>query len=249
VTLDDALAELYGVGLDDFAAERTRLARELRAAGQKDDAAAVAKVRKPTLAAWVLNQLARRNSREVDLLLHAGHRLRQSQAGVVRGGGREAYEQARQAEAEALRHLGREAAVLLRSARGGATDATLAQVVNGLRAAAVSDEGRERLARGTFVRPPEEASGFGLLGELVGELPDAPKRKARPADARREQARRTKAELREARARLRDAEGSLKAAEKAKREAERAAGAAAAQVEAARAEVERLEKALEQGSG
>ena len=246
MTLEDAIGHLYGVDLDDFAAERTRLAKELRSAGQKDDAAAVAKLRKPTVAAWVLNQLARRNAREIDLLLHAGHRLRTSQAGVVRGGTREAYEQARQAEADALRHLGREAEALLRSERGGATDATVVQIVNGLRAAAVSDEGRERLARGTFVRPPEEPSGFGLLGELVGDLPAArPAKARRRGDARREEARRAKAELREARSRLRDAEAALEEAQGAARAAERAVSEAAARADAARAEVERLEQALE----
>src|SRR5690242_7776649 len=100
MTLDEATDELYGADLDDFGTERARLAKELRAEGRQADAAALAKLRKPTVAAWVLNQLARRNRREVDLLLHAGHRLRQSQAGVVRGGKRESYEQAREAEAD-----------------------------------------------------------------------------------------------------------------------------------------------------
>ena len=123
MTLDEATDRLYGVDLDDFGAERTRLAKELGAAGQTTDAAAFAKLRKPTTAAWVLNQLARRNRRDVDLLLDAGHRLRQAQAGVVRGGKRESFEQARQTEADALRRLGREAEKLLRSARGNASDA------------------------------------------------------------------------------------------------------------------------------
>src|SRR5438132_6785985 len=160
MTVDEAADELYGVALDEFVPERARLAKELRAAGARADADAVAKLRKPTLPAWVLNQLARRNRRDVDLLLDAGHRLRQAQAGVVRGGKRESFEQARQTEADALRRLGREAEKLLRSARGNASDAVLKQIVQGLRAAAVSDEAREQLARGTFVRPPDETSGF-----------------------------------------------------------------------------------------
>src|SRR5262249_62367924 len=100
-------------------------AKELRGEGRREEAAQVAKLRKPTIAAWALNQLVRRNRREVDLLLHAGHRLRQAQAGVVRGGERASFEQARQTEAEAGRSLGREAEALLRSERGGATPALL----------------------------------------------------------------------------------------------------------------------------
>ena len=240
MTLDEATDRLYGVDLDDFSGERARLAKELRAAGQKTEAAAVAKLRKPTAAAWVLNQLARRNRRDVDLLLDAGHRLRQTQAGVVRGGKRESFEQARQTEAEALRRLGREAEKLLRSARGNASEAMLKQIVQGLRAASVSDEGREQLARGTFVRPPDETSGFDLLGELVGELPPLS-----PAKQRRDEDRRAKAELRETRTRLREAEAELRKAEAEQRKAERDAHAAAERADTARQEVERLKRTLE----
>ena len=138
------------------------------------------------------------------------------------------------------RRLGREAEKLLRSARGNASDAVLKQIVQGLRAAAVSDEGREQLARGTFVRPPDETSGFGLLSELVGELPEPS-----PAKQRREEDRRAKADLREARKRLREAEAELRKAEADERKAERDAQAAAERADAARQEVERLKRALE----
>jgi hypothetical protein len=241
MTREEATDRLYGVDLDEFSAERTRLAKELREEGRREDAAQVGKLRKPTIAAWALNQLVRRNRREVDLLLHAGHRLRQSQAGVVRGGKRDSFEQARQTEAEAVRLLGREAEALLRAERGGASEAVVDQVVRGLRAAAVSDEGREHLARGDFVRPPEGESGFDLLSGLVGELPKRPP----PAKQRRDDARRAKAELQEARRRLREAEAELRGADAEVRRSERAAQAAAESVEAARAEVERRERAGE----
>src|SRR5437868_230857 len=231
--LEGAIDELYGASLEDFVSERTRLAKELREAGSREQAEAVAKLRKPTTAAWVLNQLARRNRRDVDLLLDAGHRLRQAQAGVVRGGKRESFEQARQTEADALRRLGREAEKLLRSARGNASDAVLKQIVQGLRAAAVSDEAREELARGTFVRPPDETSGFGLLSELVGELPPPS-----PAKQRRDEDRRAKAELRETRKRLREAERELRTAEAEQRSAERDVQAAAGRADTARQEIE-----------
>jgi hypothetical protein len=241
VTLDEATDRLYAVDLDEFGAERARLVKELRGEDRREEAAQVGKLRKPTIAAWALNQLVRRNRREVDLLLHAGHRLRQSQAGVVRGGKRTSFEQARQTEAEAVRSLGREAEALLRSERGGASGAVVDQVVRGLRAAAVSEEGREHLARGDFVRPPEGESGFELLSGLVGDLPERPA----PAKRRSDDERRAKAELQEARSRLREAEAGLRAAEAEVRRAERAAQAAAARVEAAQAEVERRERAAE----
>src|SRR5262245_60036324 len=241
MTLEEAADRLYGVDLDEFGAERARLVKELRSEGRREEAAQVGKLRKPTIAAWALNQLVRRNRREVDLLLHAGHRLRQSQAGVVRGGQRASFDQARQTEAEAVRSLGRQTEALLRSERGGASETVVDQVVRGLRAAAVSDEGREHLTRGDFVRPPEGESGFDLLSGLVGELPKRPP----PAKRGRDEARRVKAELQEARRRLREADAGLRAAEADVRRAERAAEAAAKRVDEARAEVERRERAAE----
>ena len=56
MTVEDALDDLYGAPLEDFVAERKRLAKKL--AG--DEAKDFAKARKPNVAAWVLNQLARR---------------------------------------------------------------------------------------------------------------------------------------------------------------------------------------------
>jgi hypothetical protein len=75
VTLDEATDELYAADLDAFVADRTRLARELKEGGDGEAAAKLAKLKKPTVAAWALNQLARRHRRDVDLLLDAGHRL------------------------------------------------------------------------------------------------------------------------------------------------------------------------------
>ncbi len=58
--LIEAAAEtLYGVAASGFTAERKRLADELKAAGARKAAAAVAKLPKPTTSAWVINQLQR----------------------------------------------------------------------------------------------------------------------------------------------------------------------------------------------
>ena len=83
--LDDAFDDLYAASPEDFVAERSRLAKALKDRGQAEDAKTLAATRKPTVAAWVLNQLARLNRREIDLLLDAGHRLREAQAGLLAG--------------------------------------------------------------------------------------------------------------------------------------------------------------------
>jgi hypothetical protein len=223
VTYDEALDELYGAPLDEFVAERKRLAKKLDGA----DAAALAKVRKPNVAAWVLNQLARRERRDVDLLLDAGHRLRQAQTGVLRGAEKAAFEDARRKESDALKRLTKAAERLLRDERGSASSGALAQINEGLRAAAVSEDGRELLARGRFTEPPK-AAGFEAFAGI-----DVPKRPPRRAHAKTAKPRRDDTKRREAQAQLRELERKLAAAEHTVR-------ALNAEVEAARRRLEKL---------
>jgi hypothetical protein len=185
VTFEEAVDELYGVPLEDFVAERTRLAKELGGEEGKE----LAKLRKPNIAAWTLNQLARNERRDVDLLLDAGHRMRQ--AGVEK----EAFEQARAKEADALRRLMKAAEQLDLSSQ------VVSKVNAALRAAAVTEEGRERLALGRFVDLPT-ASGFEAYEGL--ELPKPATKRA--PDTKKQD------ELREAKEALRDAEKRLRAA-------------------------------------
>jgi hypothetical protein len=206
VTLDEAIDELYGADLDAFTAARTRLARALRSEGSRDEAIELQQLRKPTVAAWALNQLARRNRRDVDMLLDAGYRLREAQAAALRGDARESFERARTTERDALRRLNREAERLLREERGGASPAVLSQINETLRAAAVTEEGRERLARGRFTAPlvPE---GFEALAGLVPDTPP-PRRVPRPSAADE------KRRLREAQKRVRELDAAARAATK-----------------------------------
>ena len=236
MTLDEALDHLYGVDPEDFVAERKRLARELKDAGDAASADAVAKTRKPTVAAWALNQLARKQRRDVDLLLDAGHRLRQAQEGVVGGDDRTAFEQAQKTERDALRRLTRQASELL----GGASAPTLAQISSTLRTAAVSEEGRELLARGRFTAPLE-AEGFDVFGALPAPRPSRGRKQA--------QTRAAGEELKKAKERLRELEREARAAEReAERlkaewtESERAAESARAAVAEAQRNVEKTQR-------
>jgi hypothetical protein len=72
--------ELYGAPLSRFTAERRRLAAERRAAGEASAAAAIGKLRRPGLAAWVVNQLWRVARAELEALFAAGQRMRQGEA-------------------------------------------------------------------------------------------------------------------------------------------------------------------------
>ncbi|MDP8988077.1 MAG: hypothetical protein M3N11_06985, partial [Actinomycetota bacterium] len=55
----DGLDQLYELEPRHFVAARDRLVRELRAAGERQAAAAVKGLRRPTVVAWALNQVAR----------------------------------------------------------------------------------------------------------------------------------------------------------------------------------------------
>jgi uncharacterized protein YhaN len=63
--LEQAGRELYGLDLDDFVARRNELAKQVRREGDRALAARVGALRKPSISAWALNQLAR--SRDDDL--------------------------------------------------------------------------------------------------------------------------------------------------------------------------------------
>jgi hypothetical protein len=235
MTLDDAIDELYGVDLDAFVAQRAKLARELKEQGTKDDADRLAKLRKPTVFAWTLNQLARRERRDVDLLLDAGHRLREAQADALRGGDRAEFERARQIERDALRRLERAAAKLL----GGSSSTLLPKISSTLRTAAVTEEGRELLARGRFVAPLEP-EGFGALAGLAPAGSPAARSRKSAADAARE----AKAARREAKARVRELELVAREAEARAEKLEREAAAARREAETARAAADEAEEKL-----
>jgi hypothetical protein len=143
IDLDHELDELYGVELPGFVARRNALAKELRAQGRNAASQRVKELRKPPRSVWIVNQLARRQRREVDLLLDSGHRAREAQREVL-GGKKADLDRALAQEREAL-------ATLLAAAREllpNASPAMIERVSQTLRAAAVTDAGREQLARG-----------------------------------------------------------------------------------------------------
>lgn len=228
--LEEALDQLYDAAPEEFVAVRKRLAKELKADGRADDGDHIAKVRKPTVAAWALNRLARDHRRDIDLLLDSGHRLRQAQAGVLRGDAREAFEQAQRAEREAIGRLMREAEQFL----GDASPAVHEQIAASLHAAAVSEQGREVLAAGRFTHPLT-LEGFDAVAGLA---PPPSKRAPKPKPSRSSE------DLKQARAELADARRRLREAERTAHEAHKLAAQADVNVEDATAAVRKAEQRL-----
>lgn len=84
--LDEAVAELYAAPLEDFVAVRTRLAK----GAERDLAQEIRALRKPTVTAWLLNQLGRESPEVVDAVRMLGGRMRAAQAAADMSALREA---------------------------------------------------------------------------------------------------------------------------------------------------------------
>ena len=223
--LDEELDRLFAADLERFTAERNELAKALRKEGRAADAEQIAGLKKPTVSAWIVNQLARRRRKDVDLLLDAGHRIREAQRGVLTGDERSALDEGRRRQQRALDAL-RDTAKEL-----GASGQTLERVSRTLRAAAVTDEGRELLARGRFT------SDLALQGfEAVAELGVTPSPSKRTPAAKAKRSKRD--DVAEARAALAAAREQVKEPRRRLRELEQEAVRV-------RRELERAESAVE----
>ena len=100
----EAAQDLYALAPAEFIAARTQLAKELKAAGRADDAAIVAKLRKPRMAEWALNRLAREQRDVVDrfaLAIAAAQAAQSAAIGGTTGDIREATTELRQATSAA----------------------------------------------------------------------------------------------------------------------------------------------------
>jgi len=173
--LDRAGDGLYALPLDEFVAARNDLAKRLKQGGDKEGASEVAALRKPTLVAWAVDQLAHTRRREVDLLLDAGKRLVDAQQASIRKGSRTELDAAQASLRKSVTKLTEAAAEILGSR---SSPSTLSRIAETLRTAATGAEGRELLARGRLV---EELSDTGW--DIVAALTPAPTKGRR---ARRE---------------------------------------------------------------
>lgn len=248
-------SELYGLPLDEFIDARKALAKELRADGGREEAAAVAALRKPTVAAWAVNQLVRSQAKDVRALLKAGDGLAAAQEALLagKGDGRK-LQAAGEKERAALDALVDAAGGLLSSSGAELSDAVLERIRETLHAAAVDATAREAVESGMLLKELAHA-GLGL-GEapMTADVPAAPSKKkpaaAAPAKAKKDAAKAEKAakaaaererkaaekleaERKEARTALRDAEKVVDRTARAVRSAQQARDRAAKALEAA----------------
>jgi hypothetical protein len=165
-------ADLYALPPDDFTAARNALAKDLKAAGDKDGAAEVSKLRRPSVGAHALNQVAREQPKLIEAALTAGIALREASEAAASGDA-SGLREATAAERAAAQLVAKAAKPHL----GSRGDALVPALLATLRAGALDEDVAEQLRTGTLSSEHEQAGlGFGLE---AGGAPAAPRRGAK----------------------------------------------------------------------
>ena len=167
------LAGLFRVPPEQFTAARNRLVTELRRAGETPAAAAIARLPRPTLVVWAINQAAHQDRAAVDRLLAAADQLKHAQLGRARttvSAAAKAYQDAVGALVErSLEHM---------TGAGHAPTAAARNRVTGTAMAAATDPAlREPLLEGRLTRE-QTTTGFDVFSDAPPPL-----RVVRPAAA------------------------------------------------------------------
>jgi hypothetical protein len=249
---DEAADELYALSPREFTGARDARAKEAKASGDVETARQIKALRKPTVAAWLANQLVREHRDEVSPLLELGAALREATAAL---------------SGPQLRQLSRQrnevVQALVRQARrsAGAAGQPVSQDTAGLLQdtlnAALADEDAGRLLLAGRLTKPLQHTGFEPAGGSAPAPAPVRQKEAGPSGSkaatmsaaqqrqaeRREQLERDHAE---AWAAARAAADARALAEEAADAAEKAAAGGRAEVTQARADLEAAEQALEQ---
>jgi hypothetical protein len=173
VTVDDDIDALYASDPDEFVAGRQALAKRLKSDGERERSAEVAKLRRPTAAAWAVNQLARRHPDEVAGLVEAGDDLRRAHERLLAGDRDDEVAAAGRRRREAIADLVERAAGIL-SESGRAADAHRDAISSTLDAASLDPDAAAAVTAGRLSKELDPPTGFGL------DAAPAPPAPARP---------------------------------------------------------------------
>lgn len=177
---DEIVDELYGLAPDAFVKRRNELAREAKADGDRELAGRIDKLRRPTQAAWAINQWVRAHPDDSALIAELASELTVAQ---------------RRSAVDKMRALSRRRQELINSsvtavARAAAdrrvrlADSAIREVTQTLRAAVADHDVLEQVLRGNLTASAEY-SGFGPAGVFVvpEPSPEADRSEAETRDA------------------------------------------------------------------
>jgi len=239
--LDEEIDRLFALDPDDFVAARDDLAKRLRGEKRRDEAAEVKALRRPTVVAWAVNQLARQATDDLDELLARGEALREAQRAALAGdaGPLRTATAERRKSVDGLR---RRASTILRGRGNEPSEATLDQVASTLEAASTNPETGAEVRRGRLSKELAAPSGFGdlslddaLIASVTADRDDRRRAEelAAAAAAARDRAGEARRKAAAAAAEVERLERQLDEARRAAQTAEEAAAEAEADAEAA----------------
>jgi hypothetical protein len=164
------IARLYSLPLEEFTPARNELAAELASAGRKEEAAAVRKLKKPSLTAWAVNRVVRDERPRVERLLELVDALKEARSATdinALAGERR----------ELVAALTRRAGRILEEAGHPASAAALQRITHTLSAGGEEDE-RAALSTGTLSQDltPAGFDALGAFGDAAVMAPPEPER-------------------------------------------------------------------------
>jgi hypothetical protein len=222
--------KLWTLPAEDFTRARDELAKRAKEEGDAEGAKEIKSLRKPTVAAWAVNQVAREHSGDVKRLLGLGEVMRRAQRDALGGSGREALRTATADRRQLVDQLVKAAQQILEAAGHGSSRAVLDKVSDTLTAVATDEATADQVGAGTLQREVVPASGLEDLAGLLPAGPQGPTRRATKAKPSAAESDRIK-----------------RADERAKR-LEEAAAEAEAEAASARSEADRLARETEKAN-
>ncbi|MFY2790908.1 hypothetical protein [Rhodococcus sp. MALMAid1271] len=207
--IESVVDTLYSLAPADFVARRSAYATEFKKAGDKAGAARIGALRKPTVVAWLVNNLARQDESALAELFDLGEQLERAQQ---RGDGRRLRELST-ARSTSIRALTETAVSLGHDLGITVGDNAVREIGNTLNAAMADLDVRDRVRAGRTVAA-ETYSGFGPA--LLSLVPDAPE----DDDTEQDDARETEDEHEDDRSTIDEAERNRLLAELDSAEAE-----------------------------
>ncbi|MFE2275388.1 hypothetical protein ACFXB4_39985 [Streptomyces lavendulae] len=179
--VESLAVELFGLRPAEFTAARDEYVAKARKAGDRELAAAIAALRKPTVAAWTAGLLARRRPKEAQSLIQLGEALRTAHRTLDTGQLRRlSHDQ--HVVIQQLAHTARALAV---EAGQAVSEPVLHEVEQILHAVLADPDVAALWAAGQLVKAPDAARGFTGLEPAPAAAP--PRRVARPAAPAKEQ--------------------------------------------------------------
>jgi hypothetical protein len=235
-SVDDVAEELYGLLPEEFTAARSQHEKDARQAGDRELAASIHALSKPSVTAWLANQLVREHREELQPLLELGASLREATRTLS---GDQLRDLSRQ-QHELVYALVQQGRQLARAPGHSVSEDTARGLEDTLHAALADEDAARQLLAGRLIEGLQR-SGF---GDSVPDQAEAAARKtSRPASTLRvdEQLRRAARDVAEAHRVLTDA---VQARDEAQAQATKADRAA----EKARQQEEELRRQLEEAS-